>query len=125
MAVFSPMSRQPFLIGDYQEGCEYVEPLFAALARVKTPMGTFGVMGNNDYERCHDEIIRTMKHYGMRPLEHEVDTLRKDGQQIILAGRYLSIRATAVLLNGTRTVTGRSSFVFLWIYSMASPMIFR
>ncbi len=72
--------------GDYQEGCEYVEPLFAALARVKTPMGTFGVMGNNDYERCHDEIIRTMKHYGMRPLEHEVDTLRKDGQQIILAG---------------------------------------
>ena len=66
--------------------CEYVEPLFAALARVKTPMGTFGVMGNNDYERCHDEIIRTMKHYGMRPLEHEVDTLRKDGQQIILAG---------------------------------------
>jgi predicted MPP superfamily phosphohydrolase len=49
-------------------------------------MGTYGVMGNNDYERCHDEIIRTMKHYGMHPLEHEVDTLRKDGQQIIIAG---------------------------------------
>ena len=32
--------------GDYQEGCEYVEPLFSALARVKTPMGTYGVMGN-------------------------------------------------------------------------------
>ena len=29
--------------GDYQEGCEYVEPLFSALARVKTPMGTYGV----------------------------------------------------------------------------------
>lgn len=72
--------------GDYQEGCEYVEPLFAALSRVKTPMGTYGVMGNNDYERCHDEIVRTMKHYGMRVLEHEVDTLRKDGQQIIIAG---------------------------------------
>ena len=72
--------------GDYQEGCEYVDPLFSALARVKTPMGTYGVMGNNDYERCHDEIIRTMKHYGMHPLEHEVDTLRKDGQQIIIAG---------------------------------------
>ena len=69
--------------GDYQEGCEYVEPLFSALARVKTPMGTYGVMGNNDYERCHDDIVNTMKHYGMRPLEHEVDTLRKDGQQII------------------------------------------
>lgn len=60
--------------GDYQEGCEYVEPLFSALARVKTPMGTYGVMGNNDYERCHDDIVNTMKHYGMRPLEHEVDT---------------------------------------------------
>ena len=72
--------------GDYQEGCQYVPELFAALAKVKTPMGTYGVMGNNDYERCHDEIIRTMKHYGMRPLEHEVDTLRKDGQQIIVAG---------------------------------------
>lgn len=72
--------------GDYQEGCEYVDPLFSALARVKTPMGTYGVMGNNDYERCHDEIIRTMKHYGMHPLEHEVDTLRKGGQQIIIAG---------------------------------------
>ena len=72
--------------GDYQEGCEYVEPLFSALARVKTPMGTYGVMGNNDYERCHDDIVNTMKHYGMHPLEHEVDTLRKDGQQIIIAG---------------------------------------
>ena len=72
--------------GDYQEGCEYVEPLFAALSKVKTPMGTYGVMGNNDYERCHDKIISTMQHYGMHVLEHTVDTLRKDGQQIILAG---------------------------------------
>lgn len=72
--------------GDYQEGCEYVEPLFAALAQVKTPMGTYGVMGNNDYERCHDQIVRTMERYGMHVLEHRLDTLRKDGQQIILAG---------------------------------------
>lgn len=72
--------------GDYQEGCEYVEPLFAALSRVKTPMGTYGVMGNNDYERCHDDIVRTMEHYGMRVLEHKVDTLCKDGQQILIAG---------------------------------------
>ena len=72
--------------GDYQEGCEYVEPLFAALSQVKTPMGTYGVMGNNDYERCHDDIVRTMEHYGMHVLEHKVDTLRKDGQQILIAG---------------------------------------
>ena len=72
--------------GDYQEGCEHVEPLFAALSEVKTPMGTYGVMGNNDYERCHDEIIRTMEHYGMHVLEHKVDTIRKGGQQILIAG---------------------------------------
>ena len=72
--------------GDYQEGCEYVPELFAALAKVKTPMGTYGVMGNNDYERCHEDIIREMKRYGMHVLEHKVDTLRKNGQQILIAG---------------------------------------
>ena len=72
--------------GDYQEGCEYMPELFAALAKVKTPMGTYGVMGNNDYERCHEDIIREMKRYGMHVLEHKVDTLRKNGQQILIAG---------------------------------------
>lgn len=72
--------------GDYQEGCEYVPELFAELSKVKTPMGTYAVMGNNDYERCHDEIIHEMKRYGMHPLEHQLDTLRKDGSQIIIAG---------------------------------------
>lgn len=72
--------------GDYQEGCEYVSELFAALAKVKTPMGTYGVLGNNDYERCHDDIVREMLRYGMHPLEHRLDTLRQGGEQIILAG---------------------------------------
>ena len=72
--------------GDYQEGCAYVPELFAALAQVKTPLGTYGVMGNNDYERCHDEIVREMERYGMRVLEHKVDTLRRNGGQILLAG---------------------------------------
>ena len=72
--------------GDYQEGCEHVPELFAALAKVKTPMGTYGVMGNNDYERCHEDIVREMKRYGMHVLEHKVDTLRRNGQQILIAG---------------------------------------
>lgn len=72
--------------GDYQEGCEYVAPLFKAIAQVKTPLGTYGVMGNNDYEQCHDEIVNEMKRYGMHVLEHKVDTLRLNGQQILLAG---------------------------------------
>ena len=82
-------SLQPDVLlmgGDYQEGCEYVEPLFSALAQIEVPMGIYGVMGNNDYERCHEDIVQTMKKYGMHPLEHQVDTLHKDGQQIIIAG---------------------------------------
>ena len=42
--------------GDYQEGCDYVKSLFAALAEVKPPYGIAGVLGNNDYERCTEEI---------------------------------------------------------------------
>lgn len=72
--------------GDYQEGCQYVPELFAALAKVKTPMGTYGVMGNNDYERCHDNIVREMNRYGMHVLEHKVDTLRRGGAEILIAG---------------------------------------
>lgn len=72
--------------GDYQEGCQYVAELFAALSKVKTPMGTYGVMGNNDYERCHDDIVREMERYGMRALEHKVDTLRRGGAEILIAG---------------------------------------
>lgn len=72
--------------GDYQEGCEYVPELFASLAKVNPPFGTVGVMGNNDYERCHDEIIAEMKRYGMKMLEHSCDTIRKGNAQIIVAG---------------------------------------
>lgn len=72
--------------GDYQEGCQYVHELFAALAGVNTSMGIYGVMGNNDYERCHDDIVREMQRYGMKTLEHRLDTLRRDGERLILAG---------------------------------------
>ena len=72
--------------GDYQEGCEYVAPLFSALGQVAPPYGTYAVLGNNDYERCTDEIRRAMKANGISLLEHELDTLTRDGQHLILAG---------------------------------------
>lgn len=72
--------------GDYQEGCEYVPELFDCLAKVNPPFGIVGVMGNNDYERCHDEIIAEMKRHGMKMLEHSCDTIRKGDAQIIIAG---------------------------------------
>ncbi len=72
--------------GDYQEGCQYVSGLFAALSEVKVPYGTYGVMGNNDYERCHDDIVATMERSGMHVLEHKVDTLKRDKSSILIAG---------------------------------------
>lgn len=72
--------------GDYQEGCHHVHPLFAALGQVKTPCGTYAVLGNNDYERCTDEIRRAMQANGIRLLEHDTATIAREGQRIILAG---------------------------------------
>lgn len=80
--------------GDYQEGCEYVEPLFAELARVSPPDGVYAVLGNNDYERCTEQIRASMLRYGVRLLEGEVDTLRRGDGYIVVwganpyAGRY-------------------------------------
>lgn len=82
-------AQQPDVLllgGDYQEGCEYVEPLFSALAQVKTPYGTYAVLGNNDYERCTDEIRQSMQRHGIRLLEHTHDTLHRQGAHIILSG---------------------------------------
>lgn len=72
--------------GDYQEGCEYVPVLFQHLAEVKTRFGIAGVMGNNDYERCHDDITGAMKAHGMKVLEHVCDTLTIGKDRIIIAG---------------------------------------
>lgn len=72
--------------GDYQEGCETVPELFAELSQVQAPYGKIGVLGNNDYERCRDEIIQAMRRNGMTLLEHRNDTIRKEGQQIIISG---------------------------------------
>ena len=72
--------------GDYQEGCQYLTELFDRLAEVQPKYGIVGVMGNNDYERCHEEIAAEMQKYGMRVLEHTCDTISKENQRIIVAG---------------------------------------
>ena len=72
--------------GDYQEGCQYVTELFDRLAEVQPKYGIAGVMGNNDYERCHEEIVAEMQKHGMHVLEHTCDTISKENQRIIVAG---------------------------------------
>lgn len=85
--LLNSLDADVFLMGgDYQEGCEYVSLLFQRLAEVKTRFGTAGVMGNNDYERCHDDIVNTMKAHGMKVLEHTCDTLTIGKDHIVIAG---------------------------------------
>lgn len=85
--------------GDYQEGCEYVAPLFEALAEATPPDGIYAVLGNNDYERCTDLIRSTMQEHGIRLLEQEIDTIYKGEQYILVwganpyAGRYPTAKA--------------------------------
>lgn len=72
--------------GDFQEGCEYVQELFDSLQAVNPKMGIYGVLGNNDYERCTDEIRSSMKQHDMRLLEQVSDTVFLNDQFIILSG---------------------------------------
>ena len=72
--------------GDLHEGCEYVAPVISALAAVKVPMGTYMVLGNNDYEACYADIVRQLEAHNIHLLEHRVDTLKRDGAEILIAG---------------------------------------
>ena len=72
--------------GDLHEGCEYVAPVVSALAAVKVPMGTYVVLGNNDYEAWYADIVRQLEAHNIHLLEHRVDTLKRDGAEILIAG---------------------------------------
>ena len=80
--------------GDYQEGCEYVGPLFDELAKATPPDGIYAVLGNNDYERCTQHIREMMLEYGIILLEDSTAFIHRGADSIIVwganayAGRY-------------------------------------
>ena len=63
-----------------------VVPVVSALAAVKVPMGTYVVLGNNDYEACYADIVRQLEAHNIHLMEHRVDTLKRDGAEILIAG---------------------------------------
>ena len=110
--------------GDYQEGCEYVEPLFAELARVSPPDGVYAVLGNNDYERCTEQIRASMLRYGVRLLEGEVDTLRRGDGYIVVwganpyAGRYPTSPVKSIPLSvPDNDLENSDSFIVLFTHT--------
>ena len=70
---------QPDLLllgGDYQEGCDYVDTLFAALGKCRTTDGIWAVMGNNDFERCTDVIALAMGRNDIHLLNYDTVVVR-------------------------------------------------
>ena len=101
--------------GDYQEGCEYVAPLFDALGRVTPPDGTYAVLGNNDYERCTELIRNVMHHNGIRLLEHDVDTIRRGNEYIVVWGAnpYADRYPSARIINHKSAIINKEDYVIL------------
>lgn len=95
--------------GDYQEGCEYVRPLFDELAKATPPDGIYAVLGNNDYERCTQLIRETMRKHGIVLLEDSTTSIHRGTDSIIVwganayAGRYATSpeRKSTERRNGT------------------------
>lgn len=73
--------------GDYRgRNGGNVGELFAALRQVHTRYGTYAVMGNHERGEADTLVRRAMAHTGVRLLEHEVDTLWKGNEYILVCG---------------------------------------
>ncbi len=73
--------------GDYRgrNGGNLTE-LFDALSEVKTPYGTYAVMGNHDRGENGEWVRREMERTGICLLEHQTDTLFRGNAFILLSG---------------------------------------
>lgn len=98
--------------GDYQEGCEYVLPMVEDCTSWKAPLGMAGVMGNNDYERCTEEIRSCFESRGVRILEGENMAIRRGNSEIIVAGAKNTFKARESEKSPTLELSD-SSFVIL------------
>lgn len=109
--------------GDYQEGCEYVAPLFDALAQTTPPDGTYAVLGNNDYERCTELIRATMQAHGIVLLEDSMATIHRGADSIIVwganayAGRYPTAPRRKSIAYTNSKARGQEDFVVLLIHT--------
>lgn len=73
--------------GDYRgrNGGNLTE-LFDLLHIFRPPYGTYGVMGNHENNANYEIVKEEMKRTGIHLLEHEVDTLWKKNEYILLCG---------------------------------------
>lgn len=98
--------------GDYQEGCDFVEPLFSAISACHPRLGSYGVLGNNDYERCTDIIRCSMATNNITLLENSVDSIYIGQSHIIIAGAKNTFHARESIPSPTLSLS-TSDFVVL------------
>ncbi len=72
--------------GDYQEGCQYVDPLFDEIMSAQPRYGAFAVLGNNDLERCTEMILSNMRQHGITPADNTVNTININGSRLVILG---------------------------------------
>lgn len=73
--------------GDYRgrEGGS-MDELFRALSKVRTPYGTYAVMGNHERGEADRMVRAAMRKYGVHLLEHQVDTLWRGREFVEICG---------------------------------------
>ncbi|WP_018156756.1 metallophosphoesterase [Demetria terragena] len=112
------LEQKPDLVvygGDLTDGTvDYVGPDLRPLAHVKAPLGTFGVSGNHEYYADGAEAWMTYwETLGIRPLRNERVALRRDGDEIDLAGIFDATAPAPHEPDLARAVAGRDSNRFL------------
>ena len=63
-----------------------MDELFQAICQVDYPMGIYAVMGNHEFGENDRLVRKAFDKYGINLLEHQLDTLRRGDDQIILCG---------------------------------------
>ena len=101
-AVIDEIAPDAMLLGgDYQEGCDYVAPLFDTMMRKRPRYGTYAVLGNNDLERCTDTIKTLMSSHGITLVEDTSVMIRKGMSHIVVAGVHNSFKGSEEAISPT------------------------
>ncbi len=69
--------------GDYVTADECIDELFDSLSSVKTPFGTYAVLGNHEFSRT-DIIKEAMRRHGVRLLQDEAVALTADSALFVV-----------------------------------------
>ena len=75
------------LTGDYvHRSAEFIKPCFGALARLRAPLGVFGVLGNHDHWEGAEATRAAMRRAGIQELTNRGTWVERYGSRLYFAG---------------------------------------